>query len=377
MFSQAGIPQGPAAKTSFEQIARRADEARTAGRLGQAIELYREGVKLRPEWSEGWWGLGSIYYDQDRFPDAAEAFRSFIATSKKDPAPAYAFLGLCEYEIRDYRQAAEHFGLWVRKGLPGNAQLIEVASFHWTLVLTLEGHFVQALYLLEEKAKRYGVSPALVEAMGLASLRMRSVPVDYPPERREIVWLAGEAAAYGSLHDFDRAHEYGGRLAAHYGNERNVHHLLGTIYSFEQRIAEAAEEFRRELEISPDHAPALIQLALIGLLESRLDEAEAMARKAAALEPKDPLAHYALGRILLATENFQESARELETAKELAPTSAKVRYQLANAYRRLRRTADAERENAAFEAMKDKNEVLAAIPEEIPRQAPKGKARPK
>ncbi len=377
LLSPAVPRQAPAAQTSFEQTVRRAEEARTAARFQDALGLYRDGVKLRPDWSQGWWGLGSIYYEQDRFPEAVEAFRRFIATSRNDPAPAYAFLGLCEYETGDYRSAAEHLGLWAKKGLPGNVQLIEVASFHWTLLLMWEGHFVQALYLLEEKAQRYGASPQLVEAMGLASLRMKNLPLDYPPERREMVWLAGEAAVYSSLHDFTRAHEFAGRLAAHYGTEPNVHYLRGTMYGFQQNFADAAGEFRRELEISPEHVMASVQLAFIDVLEMKLEEAEALARKAVALDPKDPLTHYALGRVLIAAEQFQESARELETAKQLAPSSAKVRYQLATAYRRLRRTADAERENAAFESMKDKHEVLAAIPGEKPKDAPKGKARAK
>jgi tetratricopeptide (TPR) repeat protein len=377
LFLPAATPQNSTAKGGFEQLARRAEAARTGGKFADAIQLYREGLKIRPAWSEGWWGLSSIFYEQDRFGEAAEAFNRFISTSKTDPGPAYAFLGLCEYETGEYRKAAENFGTWVRKGLPGNAQLIEVASFHWTLVLTLEGHFVQALYLLEDKAKRYGITPALVEAVGLASLRMKNVPVNYPPESREMVWLAGRASVHGSLHDFSRAHEFAHRLTAHYGREPNVHYLYGTIYNFEQRVPEAAEEFRRELEISPDHAPALIQLALIGLLENNLEGAEAMASKAAALEPQEPLARYALGRVLIATGRFQDAARELEAAKKIAPTSAKVRYQLATAYRRLRRIADADRENAAFEAMKNKNEVLAAIPGDTTQPAPRRKARVK
>ena len=372
----ARVPQTPAPQDSFQQIARQAEEARTGDRLPEAIRLYRQGLKLRPSWSQGWWGLGSIYYDQDRFPEALEAFQHFIATSKNDVAPAYAFLGLCEYETHDYARASEHFGLWVRKGLPGNTQLIEVASFHWALLLTRGGQFVQALFLLEEKAKRYGVSPPLTEAMGLASLRMKHLPEDYPPERREMVWLAGQASAYGSLHDFDRAHEFAGRLVAHYGQEPNVHYLRGTIYNFEKKTEEATEEFKQELSVSPSHAPAMIQLAFIHLQDSLLEEAMSMAKQAIALEPKDPLARYALGRVLLATERFQEGASELEVAKELAPASAKVRFQLARAYRRLGRRADAERESAMFEALKDKAEVLAT-PEEMLAGTPEGRGKAK
>ena len=120
----------------------------------------------------------------------------------------------------------------------------------------------------------------------------------------------------------------------------------------------------------------MIQLAFIDLQESRLEEAVSMARRAASLEPKDPLARYALGRALLANQNFQESVSELEIARELAPASAKVHFQLANAYRRLGRKADSERESAIFEVLKDKIEVLAT-PEEKLKGSPdeKGKAK--
>src|SRR5437899_985805 len=80
---------------SFEQVAREADVARTFDQGQRAIDLYQEGLKIRPSWSEGWWDLGSLLYDEDRFPEAETAFRRFVAATRK-PAPAYAFLGLCE-----------------------------------------------------------------------------------------------------------------------------------------------------------------------------------------------------------------------------------------------------------------------------------------
>jgi anaphase-promoting complex subunit 3 len=190
------------------------------------------------------------------------------------------------------------------------------------------------------------------------------------------VWLAGQASSYGSLHDFERAHEFARRLAAHYGDQPNVHFLHGTIYSFEKRSEEAAEEFRLELKVSPNHAQAMVQLAFIALEDSRLDEALPLAKRAASIETNDALAHYALGRVLLAAEKFQESASELEWAKKLAPASARVRYQLSRVYRRLGRPADAERESAVFEALKDKVEVLVT-PEEMPQGTPEEKRKPK
>ena len=70
--------------------------------------------------------------------------------------------------------------------------------------------------LIASEAAKAGDNPALSEAMGLASLRVRNLPEDYPPERREMVWLAGEAAVYAaqSGHDFARAEEFAARARA-------------------------------------------------------------------------------------------------------------------------------------------------------------------
>ena len=357
--------------TAFEKISHQAEEARRGDRLPEAIRLYREALKLRPSWSTGWWWLGSIYYDQDRFTEAQQAFTHFIATGKA-VAPAYGFLGLCEYETRDYDHAAEHFRRWVQKGSPGTGELIDVATFHFALLLNREGHFFEALYLLGKKVEKHGPDPALAEAMGLAWMRMKNVPEDYPPERREMVWLAGMASVYLSAQQLDRVHEFQDRLAAHYGDEPNVHYFRGYVYEFEKRYDEAAREFRQELKISPDNAAAMVQLALMDVEESRLEEGSTWAQQAIVLEPKNALAHYAMGRVLLAQEQWQQSAVELELARKLAPESADVRFHLATAYKNLGRVADAKRENAAFEALKDKKEVLAS-PQEKLKAAPENR----
>jgi tetratricopeptide (TPR) repeat protein len=357
-FLPAEVPKVPAPPSGLTQIARQADEARTGDRLADAIRLYRQAVTLRPSWNEGWWWLGSIYYEQDRFPEAREAFARFAAMAK-NPAPTYAFLGLCEYEMGDYPRASEHLRQWVEKGSPGNDQLIDVASFRWALLLTRNGRFFEALYLLGKKVEKHGPDPTLAEAMGLAWLRMRNLPEDYPQEKREMVWLAGMAAAYLSDLKLDRVHEFQDRLLAHYGQEPNVHYFRGYVFEFEKRYDEAAEEYRQELKISPQSAAAMVQLALMDVENAQLDEARPLANQAVSLEPKNPLAHYTLGRVLLASEKWAESARELEIARQLAPNSSRIRFHLARAYKALGRAADADRENAAFERLKGKEEVLA------------------
>lgn len=356
----AATPRATAEPTkSFEQIARLADAARIADQLQRAIDLYGEGVRLRPVWSEGWWELGSLFYDQDRFPEAEASFRRFVATSAK-PGPAYAFLGLCEYETKQYDRSLQHFRMWAGKGWGGTPELTDVSVFHFALLLTREGRFVEALYLLATEVQRRGRSPALAEAMGLASLRMKNLPEDYPPGQREMVWLAGNSALYAALppNDFERADEYAHRLLVHYEHAPNVHYYLGTLLGFEGKKSEAEKEFRHELEVSPQHVAALLELARMDMDEDRLGEAVEFAKRAVELDPKNPDSHHVLGRVLLATNQLQESAKELEIAKQLAPDGATIRSHLAMVYYRLGRKDAAKAEQAAFTVLKAKEGVF-------------------
>lgn len=354
------------ASTSFEQIAKQADAARSGEHLNDAIHLYRQALRLRPSWADGWWSLGSVLYDQDRFPEAEDAFRHLVALTPKR-GPAYAFLGLCEYETRDYDRALAHFRAWATGGWSGTPQLIDVAVFRFALLLTRDGQFVQALYLLATEASKLGENPSLAEGMGLASLRMRNLPEDYVPEKREMVWLAGEAAVHAarSGDELVRADEFAARLELRYPQQPDVHYFRGTLFTFEGKPSEAEREYRAELQISPQHVPAMIALAGMDLDNSNLSEATSLAAQAARLGPQEAEAHHVLGRVLMASGQLTACAGELEIAKKLAPDSALVRSHLAMVYSRMGRTQAAKTEAAAFLALKKKQGVLAPPEEKL------------
>ncbi len=350
----------------FEAIARQAEAARSQNRAQDAIRLYREGTHLRPSWADGWWGLGSLLYDQDRFSEAATAFQRLLASTTHN-GPGHAFLGLCEYETGKYDEALAQFRAWADAGWQGTTQLRDVAVFHFALLLAHEGKFVESLYLMATLAPRLGENPELVEALGLASLRMRNLPENYPPDRRERVWLAGKAALYAaqSPASFERADEFAARLESRYPAEPEVHFFRATLYGFEGKKAEAEREYRAELKISPSHVPSLVALAAIDLEKAEIAEAGKLARQAAGADPNSAEAHHLLGRVLLVNGDLRASASELETAKRLAPDSPAVRSHLAMVYSKLGRTQEAKAESAAFLALKDKEEVMAPPKEKL------------
>jgi len=350
----------------FEEIASQADIARAQNRLPDAIRLYREGTHLRPSWTDGWWYLGSLLYDQDRFSEASIAFERLIASTVRR-GPAHAFLGLCEYETGKYDDALAQFRAWAEAGWQGTTQLRDVAVFHFAALLTRAGKFVESLYLMATLAPRLGDNPELSEGMGLASLRMRNLPENYSPDRRERVWLAGKAALYAaqSPAQFDRADEFAARLESRYPAQQEVHFFRATLYGFEGKKTEAEREYREELRISPSHVPALVALAAIDLEKADVAEAGNLARQATGADPKSAEAHHLLGRVLMASGDLRASAGELEKAKQLAPDSPGVRSHLAMVYTRLGRTQEAKAESAAFLKLKNNEEVMASPREKL------------
>ena len=341
----------------FDLIAHQAEAARAESRVPEAIRLYREATGLRPSWADGWWYLGSLFYDQDRFSEADAAFQHLTADPKYRGS-AYAFLGLCEYETGRYEDALAHFRAWAGDGWHGTPELRDVGYYHFALLLTRNGEFIESLALLTGMTQRLGDNPEIAEAMGLGSLHLRYLPENYPPELRERICLAGKAALYAQQkpEQFARAEDFAARLEARYSDQPEVHAFRATLYEFEKKPAEAEREYREELKISPNHVPALIALVSIDLQRGDTVEGIAVARKAISIEPGNAAAHHLLGRMLFADGDLAGSAGELETAKRLVPSSPSVRFHLAMTYGKMGRVREAKTESDAYRALRRKEE---------------------
>src|SRR5690348_14305809 len=67
--------QNAASQQDFDTLSTQATTAREADKVDDAIELYRKAVAIKPDWAEGWWFLGTLYYDLNNFTGAAPAFK--------------------------------------------------------------------------------------------------------------------------------------------------------------------------------------------------------------------------------------------------------------------------------------------------------------
>jgi len=321
---------------TFEELSRQAAAARDADQVPQAIDLYRQALQLKPDWSEGWFYLGTLDYDSDRYADAQPAFAEFVKLADK-PA-GWAFLGLCEFETGGYTPAREH----LQKALAGGLapEIEQVVRFHQALLLTRLGLFEQAWHWYKALVRRGIHDPTLIAGLGLNSLDKPMLPKETPPDQREFIaavgrtayaWMSGDKAAVEAAFH---------ALLEAYPAAPGVHNLYAT-YLLGAHPEAAQPELRRELEVNPQSVEARALLALLLLQAGAASDAASYARRAAEDRPSSPLAQYAYG---LTLADPQEAAAHLEIAERLDPSNFEYHVALAHAYSRSGRNDDARRE---------------------------------
>jgi predicted Zn-dependent protease len=357
MAAQSGTKGTPPGR-SFAQVSKEAAQAREANRIPEAVKLYRESVRVRPGWTEGWWYLSTLLYEADRYEEALTALRRFTELDPK-VAQGWALLGLCEYETKEYQHAGGHLERARKLGLTDNPQLDEVASYHEALVLTRFEQYEAALEMLIDLARRGAEKPAIIEAAGAAALRKPLLPSAIPDNERELILQVGRAVIDAGARRAAQAQKEFADLVAQHPETPHLHYLYGSFLLVGDPDA-GLRQLKRELEISPRHVPDLLQIAFEYL--KRGDDASAIpfAQKAAEIDPQSFVAHNALGRALVETGDLVKGIQELELSKSQAPDSPQTRIALASAYAKAGRTEEAARERAEFLKLKQ----LTKKPEE-------------
>jgi predicted Zn-dependent protease len=331
---------------SFSVLSQRAQSARDSNQLENAIELYQQAVKLKPDWKEGLWNLGSIAYDLDRYGDCAGAFRKLTAL-EPGGAPGWTMSGLCEYKLRNYAAALESLTHAEQVGFNEKPELAHAARLHYALLLTKMGNFEKAITVLTDLTRIDKKSPEIIAAAGIAGLRRPLLPAEVPESERDLVYRLGDAMASAMELEYKSANQKFEDLLKAYPSEPNVHFRYGALLSI-QDADRGIEEIKRAIDLAPDHVLALVSLSAILLKREDAGAALEYAQRAVKAGPGDYSTHIVLGRALLANEQPARAAAELEQALKLAPGIPEAHYSLAVAYSRLGKKEDAAREQAEF-----------------------------
>jgi tetratricopeptide (TPR) repeat protein len=352
---QPAANQSAITEQDFAALASQATAAREADKIEEAITLYRKAVAAKPAWAEGWWYLGTLYYDLNNFSDAAPAFKHAAEIENKAGSP-WAMLGLCEFQLLRYDDAYAHIQKGRELGIGDNQELERVMRYHEGLLFMVKGEFEKAQQRLGSLSYQGVTSEELIIALGLSVLRMGMLPkqVDINYRDHEVVRRAGLAEHFNQQKNTSDATREYDLLVKDFPKFPNVQYAYGRFLLATRDTEGALAAFQREVQNTPSHALARILIAYIRLQNKEPDQGVSFAEEAVKLHPQLPLSHYVLGRLLFDMGQNARAIEELEVAQRLRADEPKVYFALARAYAKANRKADAEKARETFTRLSQK-----------------------
>jgi tetratricopeptide (TPR) repeat protein len=336
--------------SSFTTLSSKADAARDAEHLDEAVGLYKKALALRPAWAEGWWSLGTIQYDRNVYDEAARAFLKVTTLTPKN-GTAFAMLGLCEFELGKDDLALTHIQKGANIGLHKDPSLWQVVLFHQGILQQRKGSFQAAQETLEDLCLRGGQGDKLANVFGMTLLRMTSKEPPPPGSKdADIVVRVGRAGCLAGQKKYDEARPAFDAVVKENPNYPNIHYAYGLFLMELRDVAAGVEQFKQEIANDPKHVLARLRIAACLYKE---DSAAGIppAEEAVKLDPSLPFGHYLLGLLLLDTDKSEQAIPELEIAVKTYSRDPKIYAALGSAYSRVGRKQDAARARVTFERL--------------------------
>lgn len=97
---------------------------------------------------------------------------------------------------------------------------------------------------------------------------------------------------------------------------KDAHYWLGLLYFGKNMVKEAEDEFKKHITVNPESAETLFELGGIYYKQNRLKEAEEAWKQSLEINPEIPMAHNNLGFLYMNKKMIREA--EMEFRKELA-----------------------------------------------------------
>jgi tetratricopeptide (TPR) repeat protein len=359
VFAASSLPQTKPTAENFDSVAQRAEAARDADRLDEAVSLYKKALTIRPKWAEGWWSLGTLEYDRNNYRSAANAFRQLLPLSPKD-GTAYAMLGLCEFELGLDDAALKHLETAKSLEISTNPQVRDVMLYHDGILLLRAGKYQAAETPLGALCRDSVPNDDVVKALGWAVFRIS--PKDAPPQGSPgaaIVQRAGHAACITVEKKYDAARKEYVDLTAEYPEYPNLHYVFGKFLVESNDVPGAVAEFQQEIQNNPTDINSRLEIAAA---QYKINSAAAIpyAEEAVQINPHVAFAHYLLGLLYLDVDQYAKAIPQLEIAEKAFPNDAKIYFALGSAYSRAGRKLEAEKARAAFQRLSQQTAGEAA-----------------
>jgi tetratricopeptide (TPR) repeat protein len=338
-------------QSQIQQLYEEAQAARSRGDLPLSEQKYLEVIRLAPQLANAYHNLGIVYFMQRKYRESTNVLEKAVKLSPR-LAGAHVILGLDYYQLYESQKAVNALQAALRLNPSDTNALLYLGK----------SQIQMRDYRSAAKTLERLVDSKPADAEGLYTLSL-----SYMKLMLESVNRLGEAAPQSYLFSLLMAQDaearnddetaiskYREALALRTKLDAvGIHYALGSVYARTGKYEEAAEEFKKELEVNPNDSLALWKL---GELALRTDPQEARhyLERAVTLNPDLPQAVLAYGRALASTAETEKAVEQFQRVVRLAPEEDSVHYHLSKAYRLLGRDEQAKAEAARFQELAKK-----------------------
>lgn len=304
---------------------------------------------LRPILGQSYSDLATAEAIEHNYTDAVAHYEAAEQWDPKIPG-LEKNLGQAAFRAGNYEEAVHGLSAAVKENpnVPALRAMLGMSYFN----LKRYGDAATAFYPLGEAAMRdpvvgYAWAASLA---GTGDLKDASQVLNIWQQQRlpnEELILA--AQLWNKIGNYDRAISTVRQILASDPKFPRAHFVIAQADIGAWRWEDAAAELNEELAVSPDDTDARYDLGFVDVQESKDGEAMKLFQQVIAAHPDYGNAQYQVGKMLMDSGKPQQALPYLEAAARLDPNKAYVHYQLQAAYRRLSRTADANRELAIYE----------------------------
>ncbi len=341
-----------AQSASVEAQFAQATEAMRAGNLEAAAAGFAAIVKQSPGFAEAHFNLGLVREEQGEYDEAVVSFHKALALNPRLHG-ANLFLGITEFRLNHLEKAR------AAVAKETSAYPKDASAWMWLGVVCLaQDKPEDAAEALDRAAKLKPDDGDILYHRGRAHLLVsknsyaRMFEVDRGSWRVHRVLAQANAEADRHVEAIAE-YEAAIKLAP---TQPGLHEEIGSEYRNANKIPEAEQAFRRELEIDPNNVLAKYKLGAIAIEQG--DGAKGKELIEAALREKPGLVHadYNLGRAQMLLGEDAAAAEHLQRAATTDGDPEVVEqawYQLGTVYRRLRRMEEARRAMETFQRLKD------------------------
>jgi len=331
--------------------------AQARGDTAAVARGYEEMIKVAPRFGPAYNNLGALYVRQGNFQRAAEVLKKGLQVDPKMTS-ANALLGVSLYELGRFAEAKPNLEEALRAN-PSDANIelflandltkigeFEAAAEHFQRVSAKQPGDQHLLYLLAKVYMQLGQQ---------ALAKMNAIDPNS-------VWaheISGELME--SMKNYDGAIAEYKKAVEAAPKQPGPHYKLADVYWSTSQWDNAAEHFRAELDNDPKNCMAQWKLGNILVQQSvRPEEALADVDKALSMCPNLAEARADRGKIMLLLHRNEEAITDLQTAAKQTPDDASVHFLLARAYRAVGRQEDAQFEMKIFSALEEKTRKATA-----------------